>query len=301
MPTATPEDPYRNEPKVIYGYLPLWDAACYETLVYSHLTHINLAFVNPDETGNLTFDTSEEVLRAIVEKAHVNGVKVQMSMGGAGNSKQYPALISEPEAMRDFVARIMAFVEAYGLDGIDLDIEGEADPLFWSCYEPWVLALRAECDRAGIALTTAVGNWYADRITKKTYDSFDLIGVMAYDNDIDTMHATYQYAKDCIGFFSVLRRIPKQKLLLGVPFYGRGYDEKGKLDWSSYRSYRDLLAGDPDAGGKDSSQGFGYNGRGTLEQKCELARDCAGMMVWEVSQDAAGEESLLKLMRESLP
>lgn len=300
-PAPTPENPFRQEPKEIYGYLPLWNCACYETLDYGNLTHINLAFVNPDETGTLVCDAPDQTVRAIVDKAHAAGVKVLMSMGGAGNSQYYPALLVDAEPRKAFVDRIAAYVDAHGLDGIDLDIEGDADPLFWSCYEPWVAELRTLCDDKGLLLTTAVGNWYADRITKKTYERFDRIGLMAYDNDIDTSHSTFQYAKDCIGFFSVLRRIPKDKLLLGVPFYGRGYDESGKLDWNTYIAYRDLLALDPEAGSKDESNGYGYNGIGTLRQKCDIARDCAGMMIWELSQDADGDASLLRLMREALP
>ncbi len=300
-PTTSPENPFRSEPKEIFGYLPLWDYACYETLDYRNLTHINLAFVNPDEKGKLVCEVPDADLKAIVTKAHENGVKVLVSMGGAGGSENYPALISEPEPRKAFVKTIGKFVTSFGLDGIDLDIEGEAPSLFWSSYEPWVTDLRSLCDEKGFLLTTAVGNWYAGNITKKTYGMFDRVGVMAYDNDMDTMHATYQYAKDCIGFFSVLRKIPKEKLLLGVPFYGRGYDVKGKLDWNSYISYKDLLKLDPGAGATDSSNGYGYNGVETLLEKCDLARDCAGMMIWEISQDASGDASLLKLMRESLP
>ena len=300
-PTPTPEDPFRQEPKEIFGYLPLWSSDCYRTLDYGTLTHINLAFINPDASGELVCDAPDETVQAIVDKAHAEGVKVLMSMGGAGNSANYPPLVSGEEPRKAFVARIAAYVDRYGLDGIDLDIEGDADPLFWSCYEPWVEALRAVCDEKGILLTTAVGNWYADRITKKTYERFDRVGLMAYDNDIDTSHSTFQYAKDCIGFFSVLRKIPKEKLLLGVPFYGRGYDANGKLDWNSYISYRDLLALDPEAGAKDESHGYGYNGVDTLRQKCDIARDCAGMMIWELSQDADGDASLLRVMREALP
>lgn len=300
-PTPTPEHPFRQAPKEIYGYLPLWSSDCYKTLDYENLTHINLAFINPDETGALTCDATEETVRAIVDKAHAEGVKVLMSMGGAGNSANYPPLIADEAPRKAFVARIGAYVDKYGLDGIDLDIEGDADPLFWSCYEPWVEALRVLCDEKGILLTTAVGNWYADRISEKTYAWFDRVGIMAYDNDMDTMHSTFQYAKDCIGYFSVLRKLPKEKLLLGVPFYGRGYDANGKLDWNSYMSYRDLLALDPEAGSKDESHGYGYNGIETLKQKCDIARDCAGMMIWELSQDADGEASLLRVMRAALP
>jgi len=299
--SASLENPFRTEPKEIFGYLPLWDYACCETLDYKNLTHISLAFVNPDEKGNMVCEVPEADLKAIVMKAHDQGVKVLVSLGGAGGSDNYPKLISEPEPRKAFVANLASFVSDYALDGIDLDIEGEAPPLFWSSYELWVTALRSLCDEKGLLLTTAVGNWYAGNITPKTYGMFDRIAVMAYDNDVDTMHATYQYAKDCIGFFSVLRKIPKEKLLLGVPFYGRGYDANGKLDWNSYIAYKDLLKLNPAAGAGDSSNGYGYNGTETLLKKCDLARDCAGMMVWELSQDASGEASLLKLMRDNLP
>ncbi len=275
----------------VIGYLTTWNYGCYKTLDWSNLTHINIAFVNPDANGVFKNDMGSG-LSDVVKTAHENGVKVLASLGGWGGSVNYPALVSSDSTREKLSENLIDFVRKYDLDGIDLDIEGDVDNSFWNYYEVWVDELRALCDDNGLLLTTAVGKWYSQKISDRTFAQFDLVNMMIYDNTSDHNHASYEFALENIEYY-ISRGVDAEKLVIGVPFYARRPD-------FSYMTYDDIIAASASAFLDDVYDGYTYNGRDTMLKKCELSKDYGGIMIWELSGDANGEASLLKLIGDSL-
>src|SRR5690242_20012569 len=77
----------------IVGYYPLDQALKVDTaqVPYDKLTHLMLAFVNPDSSGNINQDYS--ALAPFVKAAHAHNVKVLYSIGGGSYQGQYHALL----------------------------------------------------------------------------------------------------------------------------------------------------------------------------------------------------------------
>lgn len=295
-----PVEPVQHTARVV-GYLPDWSYQAYGTLDFSALTHLNIAFCNPDAEGELFCWIPDNEMRNIVNKAHAADVKVMAALGGGGGCDGYLPLLDTPEEMAEFNEKIMAFCEAYELDGIDLDIELGASHGIWEHYADWVVSLRKLCDERGYEMSTATAQWVAVHVTADTFSLFDFINVMAYDNDADeSSHADMEFAQSSLQYFNVQKKIPKEKLVLGVPFYGRGYTAEGALDWNSYVAFSQLIASDPANYNRDAYNGVAYNGAPTMREKCALAKEYGGIMIWEVSQDAAGEYSLLAVMKDEL-
>jgi GH18 family chitinase len=116
---------------------------------------------------------------------------------------------------------------------------------------------------------------------------------MAYDGPRDD-HSSYAMAERSIATW-LARGIDAEKLVLGVPFYGR----------PGNATYRTLLANDPAtaSGDRVSFQGIeqNYNGPATVRRKTELAlQRVGGIMIWELSQDARGSDSLLRVISEAV-
>ncbi len=297
---ADAESEGSTEQRVV-GYLPDWSYQSYKNMDFSTLTHINIAFCNPDTNGELSCYIPDTEMKAIVDKAHANGVKVLAALGGGGGCDNYPPLLKDTETMAAFNENIMEYCEKYNLDGIDLDIELGSASDIWSNYAAWCVSLRELCDERDYLMTTATAQWVAVRVSSETFALFDFLNVMAYDNEGDkNSHSSFAFAETCLKFFHVERGIPKDKLVLGVPFYGRGYHADGSLDWNSYVSFSELVTTDPANYSADVYNGIAYNGSETMRQKCELAKGYGGIMIWEVTQDAAGEYSLLKLIKEEI-
>ncbi len=307
MRTAgAPEEPEPDTDNVqhnarVVGYLPDWSYGAYGTLDFSALTHLNIAFCNPDTEGNLSCWIPDNEMANIVKKAHASDVKVMAALGGGGGCDGYLPLIDTPEEMAAFNEKIMTYCETYDLDGIDLDIELGSGHEIWNYYADWVASLRILCDERGYELSTATAQWVAVHVTAETFALFDFVNVMAYDNDADeSSHADMEFAQTSLQYFHVQKKIPKDKLVLGVPFYGRGYTAEGALDWNSYVSFSELVAMDAANYDRDLYNGIAYNGASTMREKCALASEYGGIMIWELSQDASGEYSLLSLIKEEL-
>ncbi len=283
----------------VIGYLPYYSVDYLDKIDFDALTHLNIAFTNPDSSGNLSNQISDETMRKIVKTCHDNNVKAVASFGGGAiSSTNYNALMrGNPEGITRFNETIINYCKEYELDGVDIDFEFIASSPAWEYFEDWMVALRKECKKNDLILSAAVASWYTDNISSTAMDCFDYIMIMAYDNNADhENHSTYEYAKYELEYH-VDKGIDKDKLILGVPFYGYSYTQSGEMDWGSAASYRYILSKDSSAKNKDSSNGYAYNGEQTIKAKADLSKEYGGIMIWELSQDADGSNSLLKLIK----
>lgn len=284
----------------IVGYLPDWSYKAYMDTDFSMLTHINIAFCNPNENGTLFCYIPDDEMKNIVSTAHRNNVEVFAALGGAGGCDKYLQYIDSSEKMKAFSENIIDYCRKYGLDGIDLDIELSGNHLIWNYYDSWCRELRTLCDNNDMKMSTATAQWASVKISPETFKLFDFVNVMAYDNDLDKeSHASYEYAKICLNYFSSEKKIPDEKLVLGVPFYGRGYLSDGSLDWNSYVPFSEIIYKDSSYYDADIFDGAAYNGASTIAKKSELAKEYGGIMLWELSQDAKGDFSLLKVINDT--
>jgi hypothetical protein len=100
------------------------------------------------------------------------------------------------------------------------------------------------------------------------------------------------------------RGLTKEQLVLGVPFYGYGFGT-----YKSDYTYASILAEfGADAATKDlignacaGCNYITYNGAATIKAKTQLGLEHgSGIMIWELSQDAAGANSLLKVIDDEI-
>lgn len=283
----------------VIGYLPYYSTDYLDKIDFDALTHLNIAFTNPDSSGNLSNGISDETMKKIVDTCHKNDVKAIASFGGGAiSSTNYNNIMrGNPEGITRFNKTIIEYCKEYNLDGVDIDFEFIASSPAWEYFEDWMIALKKECKKNDLTLSAAVASWYTDNISDKAMSCFDYIMIMAYDNDGSSEnHATYDYAKYELEYH-VLKGIDKDKLVLGVPFYGYSYTSAGAMDWNSAASYRYILSKDFSAKHKDFSNGYAYNGEDTIKKKAELSKQYGGIMIWELSQDADGANSLLKVIK----
>ena len=62
-----------------------------------------------------------------------------------------------------------------------------------------------------------------------------------------------------------------------------------------------MIKEDPTAPTKDVMKEIRYNGLSTMRKKTLLGMErCGGVMIWELSQDVEGENSLLRAISEAI-
>lgn len=298
---------------VVVGYLAAFkglDLSIARTDL-SSFTHFNLSFANPDAEGRFARDgrmtcmgdetganLSVETLRETVTRLQASGGKVLISTAGGvipGCSGDWKALLA-PERRAATVAALVELADTLGLDGVDIDIEGqlltEIDRA--GDYTPFIAALSDAMKARGKLLTCATASYEGGMIPISSIPYFDLVNIMSYDaigpswGEAGAEHSHYDMAVRDLDLW-LARGVPRERLILGVPFYGYGFGGE-KANWS----YRDLVA----AYGKDATKvdvigdrcaGCRYithNSPATIEKKSRLgAEKGGGVMVWELSQD----------------
>lgn len=287
--------------KHVVAYVPNWIplAEFAKTIPYDRVTHLNLAFENPvDDEGELSFNASN---REVIRRAREAKVKVLVSIGGgaaSGNEElkaRYFKLIAA-DRRADFVKKIVAYLEKHHFDGIDVDIEG---PSINEDYGGFIAELSAALKPKGKLLTAALSQGYGgSRVPDAALLQLDLLNIMAYDAagtwapDRPGQHSSLDFAKSAAKYWTG-RGVPKDRAVLGVPFYGYGFGEAFRQ--GGY-AYADVLALYPEGEREDQvGNTIWHNGIPTIQAKTRhvLDEDLGGVMIWSLNQDVAGDKSLL--------
>ncbi|WP_051663869.1 glycosyl hydrolase family 18 protein [Dyadobacter crusticola] len=283
-----------NRFKVI-GYLPNGNnlQAAANQVDFAKITHLYIAFINPDSLGNLT---RTEGLKETAALAHSRNVKIMASIGGGGAPKYYPSFLIG-EKKNKLIKDLVNLAVDNNLDGIDVDLEGE---LIDANYENFVVDLATALRQKNKLITAAIATVYKTQFTDKALAQFDLVNIMSYDRtgpwrpEKPGPHAPYSMAEEDLQYWLETRKIPKEKLTLGVPFYGYGFGGTAPESMS----YKSILRQYPDSVNQDQMHLNGgmvyYNGLPTIRKKTELAKEkVSGVMIWQLLQDSTGVKSLL--------
>lgn len=297
----------------IVGYYPIDQAMKVDTsqVPFNKLTHLILAFVNPDSAGNLNQDFS--ALTPFIKAAHTHNVKVLYSIGGGSYQGQYHALLKDAKRP-DLIKNLVAKVAQYDADGIDVDLESgyafgsEVDPNYGVFIKDLAKSLKSKNKLITAALPSAPGNV----VTHDVLTQFDFINIMSYDHtgpwspDRAENHASYSAAMDDLNYYLNTLKVPKDKLILGVPFYGHGFGPSltdPVIPWMTYKEIVSTYAGAEWVDHWHMPNGYimYYNGIPTIKNKTQLAKkNAAGIMIWEIMYDVTdSRKSLLNAINEA--
>jgi hypothetical protein len=161
-------------------------------------------------------------------------------------------------------------------------------------FATFVQALVNKFRPQGKLVTAAVAKYLQDSMPDSALHQFDFINVMNY--------SSYNAAVTALNFYSIQKSVPKNKIVLGVPFFAQNSSDTKEED------YLAILAAYPNAwgvdmvggGAFDDGQVFNYVGEATMTQEVLLARQYGGVMIWQLLSDAPDPHSLLHLIQNNL-
>ncbi len=291
--TATPQPTMIPSPSapsfIILAYAT--EGIFADIIPYDELTHINYAFLTPKADGTFNPIMNGWKLKQIVREASAHNVRVCISVGGWGWDAQFEEMAASPESRSAFVRNLKAFVEEYQLDGVDMDWEYPDPGPSSENFLALIRELRAAMPDK--LLTTAVVSYGDDHglgIPTESFELFDFVNVMTYDGPD---HGTMEQFERGLSYWSG-RGLPKEKIIMGVPFYG----DPGT-------PYFKIVQADPSAAQLDSFDYFGttlhYNGIPTIQKKTRLALERAGgIMFWALDHDTQGDLSLVQAIHQTV-
>ncbi|MDO3705777.1 glycosyl hydrolase family 18 protein [Micromonospora sp. C28SCA-DRY-2] len=270
------------------GYLPSWSGSV-TGVQYGKLTHVNYAFLLPNADGSLRPVENPGKLSQLVSVGHSNNVKVSIAIGGwnDGDDSAFEALAANAGTRTTFVNNVVAFVDQYNLDGVDMDWEYPDPGTSATNYSLLMQQLSGALRPRGKLLTAAVvaEGYYVQGVPTAVFGHVDWLNIMAYDGG--SPHANYDWSVNAVNGWKA-RGLPAAKAVLGVPFYSR----------PGYHTYSALVGMDPANANRDCTTVGGvqqcYNGVPTVKRKTQWAlANAGGMMNWELSQDRTDSTSLV--------
>ncbi|MFV0516926.1 MAG: glycosyl hydrolase family 18 protein [Aminipila sp.] len=261
-----------------------------EKLQTDKMTHIMYAFLIPNEDGTIKPLENPEQLSAVVSKAHSDGCKVFIALGGWSYegkplSGTFDKVAADDKLREKLMDSVVNFTIKNKIDGVEIDWEYPNESNLAN-YEKLVVGLSERLKANGKELTAALsGAWsktqgpgVSQLITDKCLNSFDFINVMAYDMN-NGEHSPLWFANTSIEYW-LNRGVPANKIVLGLPLYAR----------PSWMQYRHLVEQDKSNAYKDyvatiPNESY-YNSLRTLREKTNIAiKKAGGVMFFDVNED----------------
>lgn len=324
--------------KMVLGYYPAWETGLVpDRIGFSQFTHLAHAFASPTVDGSVAgIDLAGA--RALTSPAHAAGVKVILSLGGGGaGSNHFAAIMADAAKADRWIGESTAFVQAGGYDGIDCDWEFPGNARDAANLVKLVAAYRKRLPGTLLSMAVNASDWYG-----KWFDHaallplFDALNVMTYDfhgpwgdhaghnaplhpAPGDPDGATMNSAAG-MAYWNTTKGFPREKLLLGIPCYGRsflvgrmhlptkeasprtylGFNAVRKLLADGWRREWDAAAAVPYLVKDGVAEVISYEDEESAEIKGRWAKaqGYRGIFFWEVSQDVeAGRHVLVDAAR----
>jgi hypothetical protein len=237
-----------NKDKIVYGFLPYWNTQ--KVALQDELTHLGYFSLTLDAQGNfieayddgeldmglrrLNSETFLDLGNNLIENdKHVEIVITQFNHG------DIVAFLKSKKAQENFYTSLDSVLLAYPINGVNIDIEtsGETNEEIRNNMTSFIKDLRAYLDSKYTNVQLSIDMYAGAAQNKQIWDvekiapHVDYIIVMAYDFHRSSSEKagpvaplfgdTKQWETSISGYIqSFLDQAPREKILLGVPFYG---------------------------------------------------------------------------------
>ncbi|MCU7548825.1 glycoside hydrolase family 18 protein [Chitinophagaceae bacterium LB-8] len=304
---------FRSPSKILVaGYLPDYGISRTDVSNLALLDRVYYFSVYPDTTTGVfkTFASDTANLNYLNSKLKP-GQDLFITVGGWVKSKGIPVMAADSAVKRmNYITALMNFCKYFNVKGVDLDWEDYPAAVNRTLYGSFTKQLADSVHARGMKFSVALGddankaNFGADVV-----DKIDNVNIMNYGGlDASNNHSTFTQMTSAITLFTNLK-IPKSKIIVGVPFFGKRSGSGTNPPLTQTYSYIFNSAGTKPTMNESKtligSTAYAYNGRSLLMQKVDFLRynAYAGITAWELSQDttATTEYSLLKTIYDANP
>jgi GH18 family chitinase len=279
--------------RAVISYLPAYRMDTFDPNAARFLTDLIYFSIDPTAAGDLDLAGTKpehlQRLRALRERYHF---RLLVAVGGGDLGKSFPACALNLKARRHLVNELVNYCRQNKLDGIDFDWEfpkGQAEEIAFTAL---IVETKHALEPDSGLVTAAVDA--NQNLRRDAIAAVDRLHLMSYDHP--GRHSTLEMARADVKNLS-RRGIPTKKIALGVPFYGRKLTNHDQA-----ATYEELARLYHPAANVDEIGGYYFNGIQTIQAKTRFAREAgmAGIMIWEMGQDARDKMSLLRAIHQAL-
>ena len=290
---------YLQAQKII-GYIPQYRSIALmdASIEWEKMTDYYYFGSKPTASGGITLEQPSR-FDYVKSKAIANQKNIWLSCGGWGKSSAFITIANSSILSQDFADQALILCNTHQLTGIDIDWEfpsyGQE-----TAFKNFFKILYQTLNPFGYKVSAAAGGEaaHADKWQADVFNYIDDLNIMSYDaGSAYSNHASLQFMKDAMGLYNA-QGCPYEKMLGGVAFYSR---------CSGVLMYSDILNGIGSSNKQttyenDLTGGYCYNGKNTITDKIDyvMGKGGLGVLIWEVTQDAIGQYSLLNACYEAM-
>ncbi len=324
----------RKQEKIVYGFLPYWEVSEFNQGQLGDLTDISYFGItlNDDstiETGDTYFNTwqTNTTLKKIFNEAKIKGVRTGITVINHSD-EQIKKFLTCKECQKKAIYNIIKLVKEANLDdlGINFEMAGNATQEEQRQFSEFVhymnTNLKKALPNATLTVTMSPQVIYGKRLVEPTKiaRTCDRLFLMAYDFHVKNPAGASAIApmgenKRTSNFtirkilWELLKTIPPQKIILGIPYYGYVKDEASKSGKTlTYAGLKEkygalLMQSQWDSQAQtpfikiENTTVYFENEKSLLEKyKLQEELHLAGVGIWALGYDGQNTE-LWKLMR----
>ena len=275
----------------------------------SYMTHINLAFATVNDTFDGILIGRPDRLKEIVALKKINpSLKVLLSIGGWG-AGGFSEMASTVKTRKAFARDCKRVIDEFGIDGIDMDWEYPSRSAAGISSSPedignFTILMKDIREAIGKdRMLTLASISTAKYVDFRAIDPYiDLVNIMGYDMAHPPYHHSGLFRSEHTGSMTSSEAIrahldagvPKNKLVLGLPFYGHGSDDLPRdvhyrdiINLSGYKKQWDDKAKVPYMTNDKGKFILCYEDSNSIAIKCDYIRQTGlrGAMYWEYHSD----------------
>jgi len=317
--------------KFVIVYYPNWlkSTLTPSEIQFENLTHIIHSFAWPNSNGEI--ESYDGLLDpSLNQRVHEENRKILIAFGGDGNSDGFGPMATDSVVRRNFVNNVYTFLTNNNYDGIDIDWEFPQTDDEKRGLTKLVKELREKFDSndPSLLITMAVGasDWSGQHFEyEKMKDYVNWFGMMGYDisgswSSVSGHNAPLYKNKDDWswndGYYYLhsTRSIPNEKLVLGLPFYGKEFNAAGiykqysdsvtslkyyevinEITSCGWDYFWDSKARVPYLLNTERTKFITFDDTNSVKEKVEyvINKNVAGVMIWALGQDVVGDRQPL--------
>ena len=325
----------------VAGYYPDWLESTLppQNIEFENLTHVIHAFASPQSNGNISYYQGM-FNYGLAAATHNAGKKILLAFGGWGQSDGFAPLAADSLARNTFINNVVDLLNNNNYDGIDFDWEYPANITEGKNLTKLVKELRERFNQENpgwlISMAVSGGSYNAQYIQfSEIVDYIDWFTLMGYDyHGSWTVHSghnapLYQPSNCTDGAddpgivnLRVAKQVPGNKILLGVPFYGKEFDAAGlyqpitgsvtdllftdvspRTTNGNWEYYWDDFSKVPYLLNTDHTKFVTYDDTMSIRIKCDYAKEnqLAGIAIWALGQDiVSNKQPLLETIGKNM-
>lgn len=250
--------------KMVFGYHPYWAGNQYLNYRWNLLSDLCFFSYEVDPASGYAVTTHDWETAPVIDTAKAYGTRVHLCVT---SFKSHSLFFSNPQAQQQLISNVISLLKLRNADGVNLDFEAVPSSVHVA-YNNFLVgfadSLHAAIPGCLVSMATPAVDWDNDLDIPRLSAHFDFFMVMAYDfywngssvagpvAGLFPMTAGYNYSVTRTVSWYLSQGAPKEKIVLGLPYYSRDWPVTGELAPSAttgeataltYRQIRNNYAG----------------------------------------------------------